>query len=80
MSPAIKVRSQDMLTCTQVANESWSAQTVAAVHGKRTYRHPLKELRSGKDYEARVLVVDQDGNYREHGVVAATFKTACESE
>ncbi|XP_077548334.1 receptor-type tyrosine-protein phosphatase T-like [Haemaphysalis longicornis] len=63
----------------KVANETWSTQTVTVLPEKQVYNHTLTGLRSGTDYQVRVLVVDTDGNYREHGAVVAMFRTACGS-
>ncbi|XP_077549271.1 uncharacterized protein LOC144162556 isoform X1 [Haemaphysalis longicornis] len=63
----------------KVANKTWSTQTVTAFPKKDVYDHTLTGLRSGTDYQVRVLVMDADGNYRERDAVVAMFRTACGS-
>lgn len=61
----------------KVANETWSTQLVPAVSKQQMYSVVLTKLRSGTDYEVRVLVVDNDGEHRERGAAATGFRTAC---
>ncbi|XP_049275419.1 uncharacterized protein LOC125759942, partial [Rhipicephalus sanguineus] len=41
------------------------------------YATTVKGLRSDTYYDLRVLVIDQDGMYRERGAKVTRFRTAC---
>ncbi|KAL1486773.1 hypothetical protein MTO96_008757 [Rhipicephalus appendiculatus] len=59
----------------QAENGTWSTTAVKATH--RKYAIVVKRLRSGTYYDLRVLVVDQDGMYREDGAKVTRIRTAC---
>ncbi|XP_050023209.1 receptor-type tyrosine-protein phosphatase T-like [Dermacentor andersoni] len=58
-------------------NETWSIKTMKAVDKQTTYATVVKGLRSGTFYDLRVLVIDQDKNFREYGANVTRFRTAC---
>ncbi|KAK8757461.1 hypothetical protein V5799_004907 [Amblyomma americanum] len=66
-----------MFSAKQVANETWNSKTVLAATTSTTLSALLSPLRSGARYEVRVLVIDEDGNHREHGASTTHFQTAC---
>ncbi|KAL1420291.1 hypothetical protein MTO96_024382 [Rhipicephalus appendiculatus] len=62
-------------TAIKAENETWTTRAVSAT--LKTYATVVKPLRSGTYYDVRVLVIDQDSKYREHGASVTRFRTAC---
>ncbi|KAL1476071.1 hypothetical protein MTO96_018765 [Rhipicephalus appendiculatus] len=56
-------------------NETWRTTAVNAT--LTTYVTVVKELSSYTYYDVRVLVIDEDGMYREHGAKVTRFRPAC---
>ncbi|KAL3199823.1 hypothetical protein MRX96_043749 [Rhipicephalus microplus] len=56
-------------------NETWRSTVINAT--RTPHATVVKGLRSGTFYDLRVLVIDEDNKYREHGANVTRFRTAC---